>query len=77
MAANYKVNIELDTKKLDAQLKRLKKQVGEVGKVKRVGGGRGGSGSGSGSGGAILELPDQIRIRNFVFFLDMIVTAWR
>ncbi len=39
MAANYKVNIELDTKKLDAQLKRLKKQVGEVGKVKRVGGG--------------------------------------
>ena len=42
MAANYKVNIELDTKKLDAQLKRLKKQVGEVGKVKRVGGGGGG-----------------------------------
>ena len=47
MAANYKVNIELDTKKLDAQLKRLKKQVGEVGKIKRVGGGRGRSGSGS------------------------------
>ena len=42
MAANYKVNIELDTKKLDAQLKRLKKQVEEVGKVKRVGGGGGG-----------------------------------
>ena len=39
MAANYKVNIELDTKKLDQQLRRLKKQVEEVGKVKRVGGG--------------------------------------
>ena len=73
MAANYKVNIELDTKKLDAQLKRLKKQVGEVGKVKRVGGGRGGSGSGSGSGGAILELPDQIRIRNFAKSINPIL----
>ena len=41
MAANYKVNIELDTKKLDQQLRRLKKQVEEVGKVKRVGGGGG------------------------------------
>ena len=71
MAANYKVNIELDTKKLDAQLKRLKKQVGEVGKVKRVGGGRGGSGSGS--GGAILELPDQIRIRNFAKSINPIL----
>jgi len=39
VAANYKVNIELDTKKLDQQLRRLKKQVEEVGKVKRVGGG--------------------------------------
>ena len=73
MAANYKVNIELDTKKLDAQLKRLKKQVGEVGKIKRVGGGRGGSGSGSGSGGAILELPDQIRIRNFAKSINPIL----
>ena len=42
MAANYKVNIELDTKKLDAQLKRLKNQVEEVGKVKRGAGGGGG-----------------------------------
>jgi len=41
VAANYKVNIELDTKKLDQQLRRLKKQVEEVGKVKRVGGGGG------------------------------------
>ena len=71
MAANYKVNIELDTKKLDAQLKRLKKQVGEVGKIKRVGGGRGGSGSGS--EGAILELPDQIRIRNFAKSINPIL----
>ena len=61
MAANYKVNIELDTKKLDQQLRRLKKQVEEVGKVKRVGGGRGGSGSGSQSN--ILELPDKIKVR--------------
>ena len=73
MAANYKVNIELDTKKLDQQLRRLKKQVEEVGKVKRVGGGRGGSGSGSGSGGAILELPDQIRIRNFAKSINPIL----
>ena len=71
MAANYKVNIELDTKKLDAQLKRLKKQVGEVGKIKRVGGGRGRSGSGS--EGAILELPDQIRIRNFAKSINPIL----
>ena len=71
MAANYKVNIELDTKKLDAQLKRLKKQVGEVGKIKRVGGGRGVSGSSS--EGAILELPDQIRIRNFAKSINPIL----
>ena len=50
MAANYKVNIELDTKKLDAQLKRLKKQVGEVGKVRIGGGGKGGGGVGVGIG---------------------------
>ena len=73
MAANYKVNIELDTKKLDKQLRRLKTQVEEVGKIKRVGGGRGGSGSGSGSGGAILELPDQIRIRNFAKSINPIL----
>ena len=42
MAANYKVNIELDTKKLDQQLRRLKNQVEEVGKVKRGAGGGGG-----------------------------------
>ena len=42
MAANYKVNIELDTKKLDKQLRRLKTQVEEVGKVKRGVGGGGG-----------------------------------
>ena len=42
MAANYKVNIELDTKKLDKQLRRLKNQVEEVGKVKRGVGGGGG-----------------------------------
>ena len=42
MAANYKVNIELDTKKLDQQLRRLKNQVEEVGKVKRGVGGGGG-----------------------------------
>ena len=71
MAANYKVNIELDTKKLDKQLRRLKTQVEEVGKIKRVGGGRGGSGSGS--GGAILELPDQIRIRNFAKSINPIL----
>ena len=71
MAANYKVNIELDTKKLDAQLKRLKKQVGEVGKINRVGGGRGVSGSSS--EGAILELPDQIRIRNFAKSINPIL----
>ena len=41
MAANYKVNIELDTKKLDKQLRRLKTQVEEVGKVKRGAGGGG------------------------------------
>ncbi len=41
MAANYKVNIELDTKKLDQQLRRLKNQVEEVGKVKRGAGGGG------------------------------------
>ena len=34
MAANYKVNIELDTKKLDAQLKDLGVKVDAVGKVK-------------------------------------------
>jgi hypothetical protein len=42
VAANYKVNIELDTKKLDQQLRRLKNQVEEVGKVKRGAGGGGG-----------------------------------
>ena len=63
MAANYKVNIELDTKKLDAQLKRLKKQVGEVGKVKRVGGSRGGSGGSAQNN--IFDLPDRIQVRNF------------
>ena len=71
MAANYKVNIELDTKKLDAQLKRLKKQVGEVGKIKRVGGGRGGSGSSGKS--EIFELPDQIRVRNFAKSINPIL----
>ena len=73
MAANYKVNIELDTKKLDKQLRRLKTQVEEVEKIKRVGGGRGRGGSGSGSGGAILELPDQIRIRNFAKSINPIL----
>ena len=71
MAANYKVNIELDTKKLDAQLKRLKKQVGEVGKVKRVGGSRGGSGSGSQNN--ILELPDRIKVRQFAKSINPLI----
>ena len=35
MAANYKVNIELDTKKLDKQLKDLGVKVDKVGKVKQ------------------------------------------
>ena len=35
MAANYKVNIELDTKKLDKQLKQLGVKVDKVGKVKQ------------------------------------------
>ena len=35
MAANYKVNIELDTKKLDKQLKDLGIKVDKVGKVKQ------------------------------------------
>ena len=68
MAANYKVNIELDTKKLDQQLKRLKKQVEEVGKV-RVGGGsrggKGGGGVGQGRYKGLLDVPDRITIRNF------------
>ena len=34
MAANYKVNIELDTSKLDAQLKDLGVKVDAVGKVR-------------------------------------------
>ena len=73
MAANYKVNIELDTKKLDAQLKRLKKQVGEVGKIKRVGGGRGRGGSGSSGTSEIFELPDQIKVRNFAKSINPIL----
>ena len=35
MAANYKVNIELDTKKLDKQLRDLGVKVNKVGKVKQ------------------------------------------
>ena len=69
MAANYKVNIELDTKKLDNQLRRLKKQVEEVGKVRVGGGGRGGKGGGGGVGQGrykgLLDVPDRITIRNF------------
>ena len=67
MAANYKVNIELDTKKLDQQLRRLKKQVEEVGKVRVGGGGRGGKGGGVGQGRykGLLDVPDRITIRNF------------
>ena len=67
MAANYKVNIELDTKKLDKQLKRLKTQVEEVGKVRVGGGGRGGKGGGVGQGRykGLLDVPDRITIRNF------------
>jgi len=68
VAANYKVNIELDTKKLDRQLKRLKTQVEEVGKVKR--GGRGGSRGGKGGVGqgmfkGMLDIPDRIQVRQF------------
>jgi len=67
VAANYKVNIELDTKKLDKQLKRLKTQVEEVGKVRVGGGGRGGKGGGVGQGRykGLLDVPDRITIRNF------------
>ena len=68
MAANYKVNIELDTKKLDQQLRRLKKQVEEVGKVRVGGGGRGGKGGGGVGQGrykGLLDVPDRITIRNF------------
>ena len=67
MAANYKVNIELDTKKLDKQLRRLKTQVEEVGKVRVGGGGRGGKGGGVGQGRykGLLDVPDRITIRNF------------
>tara|TARA_R100000353_G_scaffold139416_1_gene99224 strand:+ start:226 stop:2358 length:2133 start_codon:yes stop_codon:yes gene_type:complete len=73
VAANYKVNIELDTKKLDQQLRRLKKQVEEVGKVKRVGGGRGRGGSGSSGKSEIFELPDQIKVRNFAKSINPIL----
>ena len=76
MAANYKVNIELDTKKLDAQLKRLKKQVGEVGKVRIGGGGRGSGGGGVGQGRykGLLDVPDRITIRNFAKSINPILS---
>ena len=76
MAANYKVNIELDTKKLDAQLKRLKKQVGEVGKVRIGGGGKGGGGVGVGQGRykGLLDVPDRITIRNFAKSINPILS---
>ena len=57
MAANYKVNIELDTKKLDQQLRRLKNQVEEVGKVKR-------GGAGGGKRGILANAADEQFIKN-------------
>ena len=52
LGAEYKVNIKLDTKEFDAQLKTLQTKVNNIGKV-AVRGGRGGAKGGNKKGGLL------------------------